>query len=118
MLSNQGNDTYGHKAGDRYIRDACALICELFQHSPVYRVGGDEFTVLLTGRDFDNRLGILEELQRRSEGNIGTDNVVISAGVSVFRAGQDEDVHTVFHRADERMYQNKQALKAMGARVR
>ena len=112
------NDTYGHKAGDKYIRDACALVCELFQHSPVYRVGGDEFVVILSGRDFDRRGDILAELQRRSEGNIGTDNVVISAGVSDYRPGEDMEVHTVFHRADERMYANKQALKAMGARTR
>ena len=112
------NDTYGHKAGDKYIRDACALVCELFQHSPVYRVGGDEFVVLLSGRDFDRRREILEELQRRSEGNIGTDNVVISAGVSEYLPGEDMEVHTVFHRADELMYANKQALKTMGARTR
>ena len=112
------NDTYGHKAGDKYIRDACALVCELFQHSPVYRVGGDEFVVILTGRDFENRRELLAALQSRSEANIGTDNVVISAGVSDFRPGEDADVHHVFHRADERMYQNKQALKAKGARTR
>ena len=112
------NDTYGHKAGDKYIRDACALVCELVQHSPVYRVGGDEFVVILSGRDYDRRGDILEELRLRSEGNIGTDSVVVSAGVSEYRPGEDMEVHTVFHRADELMYENKQALKAMGARTR
>ena len=28
------------------------MICDIFQHSPVYRTGGDEFVVVLTGRDF------------------------------------------------------------------
>ena len=70
------------------------------------------------GRDFENRRELLAALQGRSEANIGTDNVVISAGVSDFRPEEDADVHHVFHRADERMYQNKQALKAKGARTR
>ena len=40
------NDTQGHKTGDMYIRDAAKLICETFEHSPVFRVGGDEFVVV------------------------------------------------------------------------
>lgn len=39
------NDTQGHKTGDMYIRDAAKLICETFERSPVFRVGGDEFVV-------------------------------------------------------------------------
>ena len=112
------NDTYGHKAGDSYIRSACAIVCELFQHSPVFRIGGDEFVVILMGRDYENRQSILAELRERSKRNIGTENAVVSAGVSVYRSGEDEDVHTVFHRADERMYRDKQELKSLGARTR
>lgn len=29
------NNTYGHKAGDECIREACRMVCEIFQHSPV-----------------------------------------------------------------------------------
>jgi FOG: GGDEF domain len=46
------NDTYGHKAGDEYIRAACQMVCDIFRHSPVFRVGGDEFTIILSGRDY------------------------------------------------------------------
>ena len=42
--------------GDRLIKDACALICRVFQHPPVYRVGGDEFVVVLEGNDYQNRV--------------------------------------------------------------
>ncbi|MBQ4464292.1 MAG: diguanylate cyclase, partial [Eubacterium sp.] len=37
------NDTIGHKAGDDYIRSASKLLCDTFVHSPVFRIGGDEF---------------------------------------------------------------------------
>ena len=39
------NDNYGHANGDLYIKGCCHIICEVFKHSPVYRIGGDEFAV-------------------------------------------------------------------------
>ncbi len=112
------NDTYGHKAGDELIRSACSMVCELFKHSPVFRVGGDEFVVVLTGRDYDDRQAILDEVHRRSVDHIGTDQVVLAAGISDFDGDGDETVHDVFSRADARMYEEKHRLKEMGARTR
>ena len=44
------NDTEGHKAGDDYIKASCMLVCRIFHHSPVFRIGGDEFVAVLRGR--------------------------------------------------------------------
>jgi GGDEF domain-containing protein len=41
------NDKYGHDKGDIAIKNLAALIRRVFIHSPVYRIGGDEFVVLL-----------------------------------------------------------------------
>ena len=112
------NDTYGHKAGDEYIRAASALICELFRHSPVFRVGGDEFAAVLTGRDYERRREILSELHERSAENISAGRVVVAGGLSVYRKGEDRSVHMVFERADSRMYSEKQELKRLGAKSR
>ena len=112
------NDTLGHKAGDDYIRSASDLICEIYLHSPVYRIGGDEFVVVLSGRDYDHRDGLLQDLNQRVEDNISLGKVVISGGMSDFEPGKDEDFHDVFERADTLMYQRKKELKAMGARTR
>lgn len=112
------NDTYGHKAGDDLIRSASAMVCELFKHSPVFRVGGDEFVVVLTGHDFEEREAILAELHQRSVDHIGTGQVVLAAGSSEFASGQDATVHDVFERADARMYEEKRRLRDMGARMR
>ncbi len=49
------NDTKGHAAGDQLIKDASALICDIFNHGSVYRTGGDEFVVLLQGKGYDTR---------------------------------------------------------------
>ena len=51
------NDSLGHTAGDQYIRDACGIICRIFSHSPVFRIGGDEFCVILRGGDYEVRGG-------------------------------------------------------------
>ena len=48
------NDNNGHDAGDEYLNRACHLICNIFKHSPVFRIGGDEFVAILTGDDYDN----------------------------------------------------------------
>ena len=112
------NDTLGHKAGDEYIRKAFEMICDIFQHSPVYRVGGDEFVVVLKGRDFIIRKELLLALHDRSVANIGSGGVVVSGGLSDYREGEDKDYHEVFERADGQMYEEKQLLKSLGASTR
>ena len=59
------NDFYGHDAGDRHILSAKKLICDVFKHSPVYRIGGDEFTVILTGTDYENGIELLQAFDRQ-----------------------------------------------------
>ena len=112
------NDTLGHKAGDEYIRSASELLCEYYKHSPVFRVGGDEFVVLLEGRDYAARTELLSSINARIEGNLGTDKVVASLGMTVFDPESDRSFHEVFKRADALMYERKMQLKSMGAVTR
>ena len=112
------NDTLGHKAGDEYICSASHMLCEYYKHSPVFRVGGDEFVVILQNQDFENRESILEGFNKEVEGNIGSDNVVISLGMTVYEPGVDQSFHEVFRRADDLMYKRKEQLKSMGAVTR
>ena len=109
------NDTLGHKAGDEYIVKASRMICDIFQHSPVYRTGGDEFVVILKGRDYLIRKELVLALHDRSVEHISTKDVVISGGLSEFKAGEDARFHDVFERADSLMYSEKKLLKGMGA---
>ena len=109
------NDTLGHKAGDEYIRSASKMICDIFQHSPVYRTGGDEFVVILQGRDYLIRKELVLALHDRSVAHISTNEVVISGGLSEFRSGEDASFHDAFERADALMYEEKKLLKGMGA---
>ena len=113
------NDTLGHKAGDEYIRSASRLVCDIFQHSPVFRVGGDEFVVILTGRDYLIRKELLLTLHDRSVANISKEGaVVVSGGFSSYKPGEDRSFHEVFERADTLMYEEKQLLKGLGSVTR
>ncbi len=112
------NDTLGHHAGDEYLRRSCKMICLIFTHSPVYRIGGDEFAILLTGRDYENRVELVRELHDLSVSHIGTNEGVVSGGLAEFDPTQDQCVQDVFERADSIMYKDKMLLKSQGAATR
>lgn len=105
----QINDTYGHQAGDEFIKNGCSIICNFFKHSPVFRVGGDEFAVIVQGNDYNNIDSIMKRFEANNLKNKERGTVVIAAGVSRFNA--DTDVSEVFSRADIEMYENKRKLK-------
>jgi diguanylate cyclase (GGDEF)-like protein len=111
------NDTRGHAAGDRLIKDASSLICDIFKHGSVYRIGGDEFVVILLGKGYDTRDEVIADFNRRVEENIKKNEVVVSIGYSTLRA-EDEQLHDVFERADQMMYERKKELKSKGAKTR
>lgn len=112
------NDTQGHRAGNKYIVDACRYICDMYSHSPVFRVGGDEFVVILEGRDYENREAIIEEFRDRMEDNILQGSTfVISHGMAVYDPQQDKGYSDVFFRADESMYFYKWLIKERAAKL-
>ncbi len=105
------NDTLGHAAGDRLILDASRVICEAFQHSPVFRVGGDEFVAILRGSDYTQRAELMAKMAEKNRRNRACGAVVIACGESEWLPGEDAHFETVFDRADTIMYENKTALK-------
>ena len=105
------NDTRGHQAGDEYIREACRAICNVFKHSPVYRVGGDEFVAVLTGADFENRASLIERLEAANDEHIRSGGVIIACGMAELRRESDSCFGTVVERADAAMYEDKKRLK-------
>ncbi|MCR4911534.1 MAG: GGDEF domain-containing protein [Bacilli bacterium] len=106
------NDTLGHSVGDQYIKDSCYLICHTFKHSPVYRVGGDEFVVVLSGDDYTNRKELLKEINDTIDVNHTQGGISISIGYADYIPNVDHCLQDLFKRADEMMYQRKKELKA------
>ena len=108
----QVNDTQGHKAGDDYIRSCCSFICNTFKHSPVFRIGGDEFVVILRGQDFTHRDSLMEQLRQTLDENRRDGVLLLASGISEFDPQKDMRVQDVFERADTLMYADKELCKA------
>ena len=110
------NDGYGHKAGDMYILGCCHTICEVFKHSPVYRIGGDEFVAILEGHDYENRIALTEKLKSDFTTSFEQEDrdpwLRFSAAVGMAENASDDTTYElVFKRADKAMYDDKAAFK-------
>ena len=111
------NDTQGHKAGDEYIKDACRLICRLFAHCPVFRVGGDEFIIVIKESDYKDRNDLVAAFRRQIEDNVRIGSgPVIALGLADYMPSTDTSVEEVMKRADSRMYEDKTRLKELKLR--
>ena len=111
------NDQYGHEKGDVYLKTACRLICRVFQHSPVFRIGGDEFAVILRSDDYTNRAALIRQFEAdRAAVCASTENqweqVHIAMGVADYDPKVDTSPTNVVRRADKLMYANKRKRKA------
>lgn len=111
------NDTYGHDHGDEYLMTCCHLICGVFDHSPVFRIGGDEFLVLLENEDYEHREELVAEFNRLSEKTLNEprawNRVSAAKGLAVCEPS-DTSPEDVLRRADHAMYQDKKAMKENG----
>ena len=112
------NDTYGHERGNIYLMNAVKLICAVFGVEHVYRIGGDEFVVVLDGdkvslsKYFVTQFVAEMERKNSSDALEPWEKVSAAIGVSHYEAGVDKNAEEVFKRADAQMYENKLAMKA------
>ena len=112
------NDTYGHEKGNISIKKLCSLVCEVFEHSPVFRIGGDEFVVILRNRDFRNIDKLISDFNSHLTEfeNDSTlepwEQISAAIGYARFDVTTDKCVEDVFKKADKAMYDRKTAMKA------
>ncbi len=116
----QVNDQYGHDKGDIYIKTGCQLICRTFKHSPVFRIGGDEFAVVLQNEDHRNREALVEQFRKaRQEGCQAAahrwEEPRVAMGVADYDPSIDHSVDDTLRRADKIMYENKRLGKKENA---
>jgi len=112
------NDAYGHDKGDVALQTCCGLICSVFKHSPVFRIGGDEFVILLEGEDFQNRDALLRSFEKEAlrknsaPGAAPWEHVDIAMGLAIHDPEKDAQLEDTLQRADEIMYAKKRRYKA------
>ena len=106
------NDQNGHDKGDIYLKETASVICSVFSHSPVFRIGGDEFAAILIDEDYINRKKLLKQFdescteKRRTE-TAAWEKVDVARGIAVYDPNEDGSVNDVVRRADKNMYEDK-----------
>ena len=111
------NSSYGHEKGDLYLRNCCTIVCNVFKRSPVFRMGGDEFTVILIGHDYIERDNLLAELKnefRRTMENPDAEpweRLSTAMGAASYVREKDNTVYDVYQRAEKLMLEDKRKMK-------
>lgn len=109
------NDTYGHENGNAYLVNSCKLICQIFAHSPVFRIGGDEFLVILLDEDLDNHHDLLKQLKESmyltKNASFPWKQISIACGIGIATYAKATTIADTFNKADSDMYKNKRAIK-------
>jgi diguanylate cyclase (GGDEF)-like protein len=94
----QVNEEKGREEGDKFIREACAVICQTFKHSPVFRVTGDQFAAIAQGHDYEHIDELMTEMEERERVSRENDGVIITCGMARYDGA--ESVAAVFQRAE------------------
>ncbi|GGJ28773.1 GGDEF domain-containing protein [Deinococcus roseus] len=108
------NDTHGHEAGDAFLQTFASVLQEQLRTSDTpFRIGGDEFAVIMQ----DLEASQIHIVEKRLEGVRAVvrermyPECDFSAGVAFFPQESPHDPKLLLHLADERMYENKNAKK-------
>lgn len=112
------NDVYGHNAGDIALMKLASLVCGIFARSPVFRVGGDEFVIIIQNTDYQQ----ITKLEKEFNSKIASiqndqylrdfEKISAAIGYAKYDSNIDKSVKDVFNRADEAMYVRKREMKS------
>ena len=111
------NDVYGHDLGNKLLATTAKAISVVFKRSPVFRIGGDEFVVILRQNDLDSCEELFARLDSKFENTIIDEkfklSISIARGFAMFDPDNDLCFNDVFKRADSAMYENKRKTKQL-----
>lgn len=112
----QLNDTYGHQAGDAALSEVAACLNRACRVSDLaFRLGGDEFCIILPSTDLAEGRAFLDRLaacwMRRDAGGIP---LTVSIGLAQAAAGEAVDPEVLIRAADKSMYRAKARARAAG----
>ncbi len=112
----EANDLYGHDVGNQLIISSARLLCDTFNQSPVFRIGGDEFVVVLRDHDFEIYRSLIEKLDaecatRYVELKDVKLPISVARGFAMYNPDIDHTFKDVAVHADQAMYLHKQSHK-------
>ena len=105
---------YGHLYGDELLKLAAKGIVSAFGFENTFRIGGDEFVVILKGKETEKCDRLIEAYKERLKKNNGEIKVCVAIGKSAYDSATDVTYESVFKRADAEMYKEKEREKRVG----
>lgn len=108
------NDNKGHDEGDKLIINVADILKSIFRPENVYRIGGDEFVILLYNNECDNSNALMNKIKKHLESR--KDGVSFATGISLYNSKKDKCVDDVFIRADIAMYERKKMMKRQNSK--
>ena len=111
------NEKYGHEKGDLYLLKACRIICEIFHHTPVFRLDGDEFAAVMNGEDYRNRTELVKKARKAliqaeaDESAAPWERPGAALGITDYDRKNDRTVKAVMERAKKLMMEDKQRMR-------
>lgn len=108
------NDLYGHRFGCYLVEETGRRIPKIFENSTCFHIGGDEFQVIIQGKDLLNLDECLEQFRNALEyQEIELDGIKLTLsvahGVGIY--SPNLRFQDVYQEADDQMYLNKKMLK-------
>lgn len=97
------NDSEGHLEGDKLLKDAAALLKENFKEADIYRVGGDEFLIIVENKTEEEFNALIDNIRKLSD---ESDRIKFAIGSCFVDASFE--VRKALHIADENMYKEKE----------
>lgn len=110
------NDTYGHDKGNDYIRKMYGMIKAVFKESTVFRIGGDEFLIIVQGEEMEQCGDKIQKIKESMKKTMEDDQlkpwkqISTAFGYALYEKG--DTLRTVFKRADAEMYADKKKMHA------
>jgi len=111
------NDTYGHQAGDKALQIIGQTMKKTFLRASdlTFRLGGEEFGVILTANNNDHLVKMAERFRKNlndlkipHEKNTASDFLTASVGIKIISASNTETPESIYREADKALYQAKE----------
>lgn len=110
------NDTYGHLCGNEAIIKISKMITKVFGYENTYRIGGDEFVVVMSMDKNSDMKQLKEQFKDKIKTQDG--NIYVQAAIGYATGELKESYDEIFKRADQLMYDYKQEMKKRGENSR
>lgn len=103
------NDTYGHSVGDDVLIEMSQLISShIRKNDYIFRVGGEEFIILLTETQITNAKLVAEKIRSNVEKNLKTiQDKQITISIGLTEVNNEDTKESIYKRVDKLLYESK-----------